>query len=216
MRKDLESTDPKSCWNRARPDQFVFVLLDHDVTTPGTIRDWVNRRIKAGKNKDVNDPQIAEALALADQIEKEQRAQALKKAWPHNTTVEQACEIVRRILDVEKVDYVVDYYLNGRAEVRIWIMGHESPNAIQWNATFDLPPASHQVTEKELLISIPRSSMDLLTLINFVCDNGGEVSIPFGAVEHIMRDRDLGALYAAAWRIVSQRIGNEVSGNGGI
>jgi hypothetical protein len=68
MRRDIEAKDPNSCWNRARPDQFVFVLLDHDITTPGTIRDWVKRRIAAGKNVE-GDAQITEALALADTIE---------------------------------------------------------------------------------------------------------------------------------------------------
>lgn len=204
MRKDLELSTATSCLNKARPDQFVFVLVDHDVTMPGTIRDWCKRRMDAGKNK-YGDEQILEALALADEVEKQQREKALKIAWPHTTTIEHACEIVRHILQVEKVESDISYYNNGKAEVQIWINGIESPDAILWRASFDLPPASHQLTEKELHISIPRGSMDLMTLITFVCDYASEARIPFGATEHMMRDRNLNALYEAAWRIVEGR-----------
>jgi hypothetical protein len=72
MKKVHEIAHPGSCWNRAGFEEYVFVILERDVTAPGTIRDWVLRRIKAGKNQ-ASDPQIIEALAWADVVEARQQ-----------------------------------------------------------------------------------------------------------------------------------------------
>lgn len=70
MIKQEELTSPDSCMSRARDDEWTFVLLGRDITSPGTIRDWAMRRIRYGKNK-IDDPQITEALEAAKAIERE-------------------------------------------------------------------------------------------------------------------------------------------------
>jgi len=62
--------DPFSCFNRAREDEAVFVLLGRDVAAAPAIRAWAKARIEQGKNKR-RDHQIKEALALADIMERE-------------------------------------------------------------------------------------------------------------------------------------------------
>ena len=57
MMKMLESNDPNSCWNKAKDHEIVFVLIEKDESAPGTINDWCDRRIKAGKNTE-GDAQI--------------------------------------------------------------------------------------------------------------------------------------------------------------
>lgn len=64
MRKHEELSDPNSCWNKARPNEMLFVLLGRDVTASGTVHDWAERRIKVGKNTR-EDPQITEAYECA-------------------------------------------------------------------------------------------------------------------------------------------------------
>jgi hypothetical protein len=93
MRKAEEQSNAASCFNRASPDTRLFVLLDWDEATPGTIRHWAYERIKRGLNR-ADDAQIAEAFALADEIEarlpevRDARAAAKKvtlnpaAAWP--------------------------------------------------------------------------------------------------------------------------------------
>lgn len=49
---------------------MLFVLRGHDVCSAETVRDWCQRRILRGKNK-LEDPQIQEALAAADIMERE-------------------------------------------------------------------------------------------------------------------------------------------------
>jgi hypothetical protein len=70
MIKNKEATEPNSCWNKARDDERVFVLLARDAAAPETLRFWANRRIELGKN-DRFDPQIVEALDCADRMEDE-------------------------------------------------------------------------------------------------------------------------------------------------
>jgi hypothetical protein len=77
MRKRDELTDPNSCLNRARDDEIVFVLLARDDATPGTIRDWVARRIRMGKNRP-DDAQMTEALEAARRIEDERAAARMR------------------------------------------------------------------------------------------------------------------------------------------
>lgn len=70
MKKHDELANAQSCWNRARFDERLFVLLARDPAAPATIRFWVGERITSGKNK-ATDPQIVEALECADAMEKE-------------------------------------------------------------------------------------------------------------------------------------------------
>lgn len=64
MRKRDELTDPNSCLSKARDDEMIFVLLAHDEDAPDTIRDWVARRIRRGKNQP-GDAKMQEALRCA-------------------------------------------------------------------------------------------------------------------------------------------------------
>ena len=70
MRKQFELNDQKSCINRAQNNEMVFVLRGHDISSPAAIRFWCMDRIVRGKNK-IDDPQIKEALATADIMERE-------------------------------------------------------------------------------------------------------------------------------------------------
>ena len=71
MRRSDEVIHPFSCFNRAREDELVFVLLGRDVAAPAAIRAWVKERIKYGKNQP-EDLQIIEALSTAGKMEREQ------------------------------------------------------------------------------------------------------------------------------------------------
>lgn len=68
MRKRDELADPNSCLNKAKQDEWIFVLLGRDEEAPETVRYWVGRRIMKGKNKP-GDPKMVEALQWADRIE---------------------------------------------------------------------------------------------------------------------------------------------------
>lgn len=67
MIKHLEVSNPHSCLNRARDDEPVFVLLGRDICAPEVIEEWVRLRVESAKNS-MTDPQIKEALDLADQM----------------------------------------------------------------------------------------------------------------------------------------------------
>jgi hypothetical protein len=69
MIKSQEVSDTSSCLNRARHDEMLFVLLGRDVAAPETIRFWARRRVELGKNR-ISDPQILEALAAAEMMER--------------------------------------------------------------------------------------------------------------------------------------------------
>lgn len=60
MRKRDELSDPNSCMNRARDDEWTFVLLGRDVAATRAVKAWIAARIAAGKNRP-DDPQIQEA-----------------------------------------------------------------------------------------------------------------------------------------------------------
>jgi hypothetical protein len=70
MRKRDELTNPNSCMNRARDDEWTFVLLGRDVAAADTVEYWVNRRVALGKNGP-SDPQIIEALEWVEAVRKE-------------------------------------------------------------------------------------------------------------------------------------------------
>jgi hypothetical protein len=69
MIKREELTNPKSCMSKALDDEMTFVLLARDLAAPDTIRYWVHRRVRMGKNT-YQDPQIHEALECAAKMEK--------------------------------------------------------------------------------------------------------------------------------------------------
>jgi hypothetical protein len=77
--KDNEIGSPSSCWNRALPDERVFVLLARDVAAPAAIKAWCRERIRRGKNKPI-DAQITEALECARLME-----ESLPSAGPRFT-----------------------------------------------------------------------------------------------------------------------------------
>ncbi len=68
MRKIDELLDPNSCLNRAKPAEWIFVLLERDSAAADTVRHWCERRILLKKNVRT-DPQIVEALAWADKVD---------------------------------------------------------------------------------------------------------------------------------------------------
>lgn len=68
MTKTEELTDPNSCFNKAKPEEQMFVLLGRDKATANTVRYWVNERIVLGLNKP-DDPQITGALEFAARLE---------------------------------------------------------------------------------------------------------------------------------------------------
>lgn len=68
MKKAQEVMTPESCFNRAHPGEYLFVLLGRDICTPDTIRFWATERMRLGKNS-LNDPQIQEAFETARAIE---------------------------------------------------------------------------------------------------------------------------------------------------
>lgn len=72
MRKRDELTDPGSCLNRARDDEWLFVLLGRDISAPFAVRAWVEHRIASGKNRR-DDLQIVEAERWAAAVLAEHR-----------------------------------------------------------------------------------------------------------------------------------------------
>lgn len=68
MLKHNEAALPESCWNKAKPSEMVFVLLERDDDAPGTIRDWIKRRIASGKNQP-GDAQLENAERIAQYME---------------------------------------------------------------------------------------------------------------------------------------------------
>lgn len=68
MRKIDEIEQPDSCLNRARDKEMLFVLCGDEECAPDTIRDWVERRIRKGKNLPT-DAKIIEALLTAKTME---------------------------------------------------------------------------------------------------------------------------------------------------
>lgn len=68
MLKLQEITDPQSCLNRAKDDEFVFVLREKDPCMAMTIRNWIEARVLAGLNKR-SDEKIKTAEALVIHLE---------------------------------------------------------------------------------------------------------------------------------------------------
>jgi hypothetical protein len=74
VRKRDELADPNSCLNRARDDEWTFVLLGRDVAAPAAILAWAEERVRLGKNLP-DDPQIVEARRWAEAVTREQEAE---------------------------------------------------------------------------------------------------------------------------------------------
>jgi len=70
MLKFEEEQNTKSCWNKARPTERVFIILGRDKAAKAAINAWVRARIDYGLNK-LGDPQIQEALDCAKLMEQE-------------------------------------------------------------------------------------------------------------------------------------------------
>lgn len=67
MRKRDELSNPNSCLNKAREDEVLFVLIARDEDAPGTIRDWIKRKVARGRQPD--DPKLLEAEQCAREME---------------------------------------------------------------------------------------------------------------------------------------------------
>lgn len=72
MRKFQELTDPNSCMSKAFLNEMTFVLLARDVAAPAVIREWCRLRCTVYMKNKPDDPQIVEALACADEMERSQ------------------------------------------------------------------------------------------------------------------------------------------------
>lgn len=68
MLKLEELNEPESCFNRARMDEMIFVLLDRDLAAPIAIRAWINARIALGMNMP-DDEKILHAHYCANEME---------------------------------------------------------------------------------------------------------------------------------------------------
>jgi len=60
--------NPESCFNRARDQEQLFVLLARDPAAPAAIRAWIVERIRLGRNKP-GDEQVREAYECAALME---------------------------------------------------------------------------------------------------------------------------------------------------
>ncbi len=72
MKKIEEIRNPNSCFNKARPEELIFVLLERDEAAPIAIQAWIEARIRLGKNI-ADDSQIREARELLCEILKRQK-----------------------------------------------------------------------------------------------------------------------------------------------
>lgn len=70
MRKRDEIDHTESCFNKARDNERLFILLARDPAAPVAIRAWIAERVRLGKNT-WGDSQIVEALGCADLMETE-------------------------------------------------------------------------------------------------------------------------------------------------
>lgn len=68
MTKQENQEDPNSCWNKAHPDEPIFILLARDDEAYELVREWRRRRIKSRKNKP-EDPEMRQALTVAIDME---------------------------------------------------------------------------------------------------------------------------------------------------
>ena len=67
MLKKLERSTENSCWNKAKEDEPIFILLGRDIATNCAILEWMKLRILYGKNTK-DDPQILEAREFIEKV----------------------------------------------------------------------------------------------------------------------------------------------------
>lgn len=60
--------DDASCWNKARVDEPMFILLGRDTSAGHAVRLWIYDRLSMGKNTS-NDQQIKDAYLIASKME---------------------------------------------------------------------------------------------------------------------------------------------------
>lgn len=89
--KEQNMNDPNSCWNKAAPDEKMFILLGRDPIAPITILNWCNERVKAGLNKP-EDEKIKNAMAIASKMAQEQLAKL-----PNTDSAEKRLATVRAL-----------------------------------------------------------------------------------------------------------------------
>ena len=85
MIKSDEIEHNESCFNKARDDERMFVLLARDPAAPVAIRAWIAERIRLGKNVPA-DEQIREAFECAalmdlERVEIESARRQQKMRW---------------------------------------------------------------------------------------------------------------------------------------
>lgn len=80
MIKRQEVLNSESCFNKAAEDELMFTLLGRDASAPVAIRAWAAERVRRGKNQK-DDPQIKEALEVANQIELLHPPKPDKEGW---------------------------------------------------------------------------------------------------------------------------------------
>ncbi len=83
MRKSQELEDPKSCLNRARPDEPLMVLRAHDESAARLTRQWATGRlaaIRAGRKPPEDIAAVHEALQLADEMDSWREQEQTQKA----------------------------------------------------------------------------------------------------------------------------------------
>lgn len=102
MIKRQEALDPNSCWNKAREDEMVFVLLERDLAAPLAIRQWEARRVQLGKNK-LGDEQMREAQRCRIHMSTQQRRLGLVEK--HFKTIEMAAP---RIIPTDLNDFAYE------------------------------------------------------------------------------------------------------------
>jgi hypothetical protein len=49
--KSEELSNPNSCLNKAKDNEWIFVLLERDPALVATLRKWVEERVRLGLNK---------------------------------------------------------------------------------------------------------------------------------------------------------------------
>jgi hypothetical protein len=75
MFKYLELSMANSCFNKAKYDEIIFVLLERDESAPDAIREWIKSRIRKGLNV-ASDAKLVEAESCAQQIENRHRGKS--------------------------------------------------------------------------------------------------------------------------------------------
>lgn len=73
MRKRDELADPASCLNKAKDDEWLFVLLGRDPAAAAAVQAWIIERVRIGKNKP-DDPKLENARQWIKAVLAEQPA----------------------------------------------------------------------------------------------------------------------------------------------